>query len=82
MRAFADRCQVLVDGPDAFEPALKRFLKGCRESGIFTEMKKREFYMPPSVRRRAKAKKAAARRGKAAARLRPPSDVDWKPERS
>jgi ribosomal protein S21 len=80
-RAFAESTLVRVAGPEAFEPALRRFMKGCRESGLFVELKKRAAYIPPSVRRREKAKRAAVRRAKVAARRRP-NDFDWKPERA
>jgi small subunit ribosomal protein S21 len=80
-RAFSDSNRVYVDGPGAFESALRRFMKACRETGVFSELKKRESYLPPSVRRRAKSKKAATRRIKAAQRRRS-SDLDWKPERA
>lgn len=78
-RAYSDACRVYVNGPDDFEGAVRRFTKAVRETGVLSEVKRREAYHPPSVRRRAKAKKAAARRARAARRER---DVDWKPERS
>jgi small subunit ribosomal protein S21 len=78
-RVYADACRVTVNGPDDFEGAVRRFAKVVRETGVFRELKQRESYIPPSVRRRAKAKRAA-RRAKAARRR--SSDVDWKPERA
>jgi len=80
-RAYADGNVVYVDGPGGFEAAIRQFTKRCREAGVFSEIRKREYYLPPSVRRRAKSKKAAARRIKAAQRRRS-SDLDWKPERA
>ena len=79
-RAYADSTLVRVAGPDAFEPALRRFLKACRETGVFTELKKREAYASPSVRRRVKSQKAAQRRARAS-RRRPETGPleDWKP---
>jgi ribosomal protein S21 len=65
----------------SLEVALHRFKEGCRSAGIFEEIKKRRFYMPPSVRRRAKVRNAAARRARAERRRRE-NAVDWKPERT
>jgi small subunit ribosomal protein S21 len=78
MRAVADGCVVTVFGADV-EGAVRRFLKSCRESGLFTELKRREAYLPPSVRKRLKRQKAQQRRVRAARRQR--ADVDWKPSR-
>lgn len=80
MRASADGCHVLVHGPDDFEGAVRKFLKACRESGLLTELKRRQAYEPPSLARRKKAIRARARTARAARRLRengPPAD--WKP---
>ena len=44
----------LKDG-ESFESALRRFKKSCEKSGILTELKKREFYEKPSLRRKKKS---------------------------
>jgi len=49
----------LKDG-DSFEGALKKFKKQCEKAGILSEVRKREHYEKPSVRR--KKKEAAARK--------------------
>lgn len=51
---------------DSFENALKRFKKQCEKEGILSEVKKREYYDKPSVK---KKKKAIAARKKAAKRV-------------
>ncbi|HUU50187.1 MAG TPA: 30S ribosomal protein S21 [Nitrospinota bacterium] len=39
---------------EPFENALKRFKKQCEKSGILSEVRKREHYEKPSVRRKKK----------------------------
>lgn len=56
---------VRVRETDSFENALKRFKKQCEREGILSEIKKREHYEKPSVKRK---KKALAARKKAAKR--------------
>lgn len=56
---------IRVRETDSFENALKRFKKQCEREGILSEIKKREHYEKPSVK---KKKKAIAARKKAAKR--------------
>ncbi|MEK7698459.1 MAG: 30S ribosomal protein S21 [Nitrospirota bacterium] len=53
---------VRVGGNESFENALKKFKKQCEREGIISEIKKREHYDKPSVR---KKKKSIAARKKA-----------------
>jgi small subunit ribosomal protein S21 len=46
---------VRVRENDSFENALKRFKKQCEKEGILSEIKKREHYEKPSVKRKKKA---------------------------
>ena len=50
---------VIRDG-DSFEGALKKFKKQCEKAGILSEVRKREAYEKPSLKR--KKKQAAARK--------------------
>lgn len=43
---------------ESIEEALRRFKKECERNGIMQEIKRREFYEPPSVRRKKKAQEA------------------------
>jgi small subunit ribosomal protein S21 len=52
---------------ESFEGAMKRFKKSCEKAGVLTELRRREFYDKPSVR---KKKKAAAARKRALKKLR------------
>ena len=40
---------------ESFEGALKRFKKQCEKAGIMYELRRREHYEKPSVRRKKKA---------------------------
>ncbi len=51
---------VFLDEGDSFEIALKKFKKQCEKAGILSELKKRQHYEKPSVRR--KKKEAAAKK--------------------
>ncbi len=53
---------VRVGGTESFENALKKFKKQCEREGILSEIKKREHYEKPSVK---KKKKSIAARKKA-----------------
>ncbi|MCZ6733380.1 MAG: 30S ribosomal protein S21 [Gammaproteobacteria bacterium] len=51
---------VRVKDNEPFEIALRRFRRSCEKAGVFSEMRRREFYeKPTSVRKR---KAAAARK--------------------
>jgi small subunit ribosomal protein S21 len=56
---------VRVKQNEPFESAMKRFKKQCEKAGILSEVKKREHYEKPSVKRKRKAlaaRKKAKRR--------------------
>jgi small subunit ribosomal protein S21 len=57
---------ILKDG-ESFESALRRFKKQCERTGILSEIKKREHFEKPSVKRKKKilaAKKRALKKMK------------------
>jgi len=47
---------------DSFEAAIKRFKKQCEKAGVLAEVRKREHFEKPSVKRKKKAI-AARKRG-------------------
>ncbi len=51
---------------ETYESALRRFKKQCEKAGILSEVRRREFYEKPSVRRK---KKSLAARKRALKRL-------------
>ena len=62
---------VRVKENESFESALKRFKKQCEKAGILSDVKKREHYEKPSVRRKKKAlvaRKKAMKRARLAVR--------------
>lgn len=58
---------VTVKEDESFEVALRRFKKQCEKAGVLSELRKREHYEKPSVRRK---KKSLAARKKASKRVR------------
>ncbi|MFN3966594.1 MAG: 30S ribosomal protein S21 [Endomicrobiia bacterium] len=49
---------VKVREGESIEDALRRFKRECEKDGILQEIKKREFYKPPSVLRKEKLAEA------------------------
>jgi small subunit ribosomal protein S21 len=48
---------------ETLEEALKRFKRDCERNGILKEIKQREFYAPPSVKKQRKLKESRKRKG-------------------
>ncbi|MBI2153759.1 MAG: 30S ribosomal protein S21 [Candidatus Rokubacteria bacterium] len=46
---------VIVEPGEPFELALKRFKKQCEKAGLLSELRKRQHYEKPSVKRKRKA---------------------------
>ena len=59
---------VRVRDGESFESAMRRFKKQCEKAGILSEIRKREHYEKPSVK---KKKKAIAARKRAKKKGRP-----------
>jgi small subunit ribosomal protein S21 len=58
---------VVVRDGESFESALRRFKKQCEKTGILSEIKKREHYEKPSIKKKKKmlaAKKRALRKAR------------------
>ena len=56
---------VHVRDEESFENAMRRFKRKCEKSGILTEIKKRQYFEKPSVKRKRKelqAQKKMARK--------------------
>lgn len=57
--------RVVVERDESFENALKRFKKQCEKAGLLSELRKRQHYEKPSVKRKRKtlaARKKAKKR--------------------
>ncbi len=50
--------EVKVRQDESIDAALRRFKRECERAGLMTEIKKREYYESPSVRRKRKAAEA------------------------
>lgn len=61
--------EIQIKENENLDDAIKRFKKKVQDAGILQEMKKREFYEPPSVRRKQKMWAAAKKRKKNKRRL-------------
>ena len=59
---------VKVHEGESIDKALKQFKKQCEKSGILTEIKKREYYEKPSVKRKRKIIAARKKRVRAQSR--------------
>ena len=47
--------QVIVRENESLESALKRFKRSCARDGVMSELRKREHYEKPSVKRKKKS---------------------------
>ena len=52
--------EVKVTKTETFESALKRFKRNCQKDGTLSELRKREHYEKPSVKRKKKEEAAPA----------------------
>ena len=50
--------QVVVRENESLESALKRFKRSCERDGVMSELRKREHYEKPSVKRKKKSEAA------------------------
>lgn len=50
--------EVHVKENESLDSALRRFKRSCSKAGVFAEVRKREAYEKPSVRRKKKAEAA------------------------
>jgi small subunit ribosomal protein S21 len=57
---------IKVKENESFEAAMRRFKKQCEKAGVLSEVRRREYYDKPSVRRK---KKAIASRKRALKKL-------------
>ena len=52
---------IKVRDNEAFEQAFRRFKKACEKSGVLSEVKKREHYEKPSIKKKKKSLSARKR---------------------
>lgn len=56
--------EIRIKDNESLESALRRFKRSCAKSGVLAEVRKREFYDSPSVKRRKKSEAARKNRKK------------------
>ncbi len=56
--------EVIVNENESLDSALRRFKKNCARNGTLAEIRKREHYEKPSVRRKKKSEAARKRKFK------------------
>lgn len=56
--------EIKVGENESLESALKRFKRKCASNGVLSEVRKREHYEKPSVRRKKKSEAARKRKDK------------------
>ena len=54
--------EVKVGKNESLDSALRRFKRTCQKSGVLSEVRKREHYEKPSVKRKKKAEAARKRK--------------------
>jgi small subunit ribosomal protein S21 len=54
--------EIRVKDNESLESALKRFKRSCAKAGVMADLRKKEYYQSPSVKRRKKSE--AARKNK------------------
>ena len=56
--------EIRVKETETLDSALRRFKRQCQKSGVLTELRKREHYEKPSVKRKKKSEAARKRKYK------------------
>ncbi len=56
--------EIRVKENETLDSALRRFNRQCQKSGVLTELRKREHYEKPSVKRKKKSEAARKRKYK------------------
>lgn len=54
--------EIKVQKGETLESALRRFKRSCQKAGVLSEVRKREHYEKPSVRRKLKSEAARKRK--------------------
>lgn len=59
-----DMSEIKVGKTESLDAALRRFKRSCQKSGVLSEVRKREHYEKPSVRKKKKSEAARKRKFK------------------
>jgi small subunit ribosomal protein S21 len=58
--------EVRVKENESLDSALKRFKRSCAKAGVLSDLRKKEYYQSPSVKRRKKSEAARKNKNKRA----------------
>ena len=64
MEGGKEMSEIRVKPDESLDNALRRFKRSCAKSGVLSELRKREHYESPSVKRRKKSEAARAKKKK------------------
>ena len=56
--------EIKIGNNESLDNALRRFKRDCARSGVLSEMRRREYYDKPSVKRKLKAEAAKRKNNK------------------
>jgi len=54
--------EIIIKDNESLDSAIKRFKRQCAKSGVLSEVRKREHYMKPSIKRKKKSEAARKRK--------------------
>ena len=63
-REGKEMAEIKIKDNESLDSALRRFKRQCAKSGVLTELRKREHYEKPSVKRKKKSEAARKRKFK------------------
>jgi len=63
-RGGTEMSEIRVKDNESLDSALRRFKRSCAKAGVLSEVRKREHYEKPSVRRKKKSEAARKRKFK------------------
>lgn len=63
-REGIEMAEIRIKDNESLDSALRRFKRSCAKSGIISEVRKREHYEKPSVKRKKKSEAARKRKYK------------------
>jgi small subunit ribosomal protein S21 len=69
---------ILVDDNEPIDKALRRFKKECQKSGVLTELRRREYFEKPSVRKKRKAEAAKRKQRRKLMKIQRKMDETWR----
>lgn len=69
---------ILVDENEPIDKALRRFKKECQKSGLLSELRRREHYEKPSVRKKRKLEAAKRKQRRKMLKIQRKMEETWR----